>query len=98
MPKNSRSAFPLDVFLGLGSGGVEDSRLPLVRDFVRRCKVTKLFSLLQYREIMIFSLRVHPVRHLPPRRLADGGPPAGIWGPAGRHMGARVKNQRNLLG
>ena len=93
MPKNSRSAFPLDVLLGLGSGGVEDSRLPLVRDFVRHCKVTKLFSLLQYREIMIFSLRVHPVRHLPPRRLADGGRRGGRWEPAGRQMGARVKNQ-----
>ena len=93
MPKNSRSAFPLDVFLGLGSGGVEDLRLPIVRDFVRHCKVTKLFSLLQYREIMIFSLRVHPVRHLPPRRLADGGRPGGIWGLAGRHMGAGVKKQ-----
>ena len=93
MPKNSRSAFPLDVFLGLGSGGVEYSRLPLVRDFVRRCKVTKLFSLLQYREIMIFSLRVHPVRHLPPRGPPYASRRGDRWGPAGRQMGARVKNQ-----
>ena len=93
MPKKLTIRFSLDVFQGLGSGGVEAPRLPLVRDFVRRCKVTKLFSWLQYREIMIFFLLVHPVRHLPPHWATDGSPPGALWGPVGRHMGARVKIQ-----